>query len=179
MARFLITFLVLLGVFFGAQLTPWGQDYFVTPWTEGLAHFCAQLVAFFDDNAVATGKILRNRVNGFAVSIEAGCNGVEATLVLLAGVLAFPSTWKQKMWGLGVGFIAVQGLNVIRIISLFYIGQWNRTAFDWAHLYIWQALIMVDVLVVFLIWLNRVIKSSQLDDGSGNDGGTPPAPQAA
>jgi hypothetical protein len=30
MARFLITFLVLLGVFFGAQLTPWGQDYFVT-----------------------------------------------------------------------------------------------------------------------------------------------------
>jgi exosortase H (IPTLxxWG-CTERM-specific) len=99
--------------------------------------------------------------------------------VLLAGVLAFPSTWKQKMWGLGVGFIAVQGLNVIRIISLFYIGQWNRTAFDWAHLYIWQALIMVDVLVVFLIWLNRVIKSSKLDDASSDDAGTPPTPQIA
>jgi exosortase H (IPTLxxWG-CTERM-specific) len=174
MIRFLITFIVLLGVFFGAQLTPWGQEYFVTPWTNGLAHFCAQLVAFFDDSAVATGKVLRNSVNGFAVSIEAGCNGVEATLVLLAGVLAFPSTWRQKLWGLGLGFIAVQGVNVVRIISLFYLGQWNKTAFDWAHLYIWQALIMIDVLVVFLYWLNRVVKSNKMSDDS-----EPPMPQAA
>jgi exosortase H (IPTLxxWG-CTERM-specific) len=175
MVRFLFTFLALLGVFFGLQLTPWGQEYFVVPWTTGLAHFCAQLVAFFDETAVANGQILRNTVNGFAVSIEAGCNGVEATLVLLAGVLAFPSTFKQKLWGLGVGFIAVQGVNVIRIISLFYIGQWNKTAFDWAHLYIWQALIMIDVLVVFLIWLNRVIKSQKLEDDAGGDEGAPPS----
>jgi exosortase H (IPTLxxWG-CTERM-specific) len=174
MIRFLITFIVLLGVFFGSQLTPWGQEYFVMPWTNGLAHFCAQLVAFFDDSAVATGKVLRNSVNGFAVSIEAGCNGVEATLVLLAGVLAFPSTWRQKLWGLGLGFIAVQGVNVVRIISLFYLGQWNKTAFDWAHLYIWQALIMIDVLVVFLYWLNRVVKSNKMSDDS-----EPAMPQAA
>jgi exosortase H (IPTLxxWG-CTERM-specific) len=173
MIRFLTIFVILLCTLFGAQLTPWGQEYFVTPWTNGLAHFCAQLVAFFDDNAVASGKILRNSANGFAVSIEAGCNGVEATLLLLAGVLAFPSTWRQKLWGLGLGFIAVQGVNVIRIISLFYLGQWNQTAFDWAHLYIWQALIMIDVLVVFLFWLSRVVKSSKID--SADD---PPMPQA-
>jgi exosortase H (IPTLxxWG-CTERM-specific) len=174
MIRFLFTFVILLCAFFGAQLTPWGQDYFVVPWTTGLAHFCAQLVAFFDSTAIATGKILRNSANGFAVSIEAGCNGVEATLVLLAGVLAFPSTWRQKLWGLGLGFVAVQGLNVVRIISLFYLGQWNKTAFDWAHLYIWQALIMIDVLVVFLYWLSRVVKSSKV-----NDTGEPPMPQVA
>ena len=43
------------------------------------------------------------------------------------------------------------------IISLFYLGQWNMTAFvQWAHLYIWQALIMLDVLIVWLIWVRRI-----------------------
>ena len=52
--------------------------------------------------------------------------------------------------GLVAGVVAVQGLNIIRIISLFYLGQWNREVFEWAHLYVWQALIMLDVLVVSL-----------------------------
>ena len=42
MVRFLVLFLVIQAVLFGAQLTPWGQEYFVIPWTNGLAHFCAQ-----------------------------------------------------------------------------------------------------------------------------------------
>lgn len=175
MARFLILFLVIQGVLFGAQLTPWGQDYFVTPWTNGLAHFCAQLVAIVDPSAVATGKVLRSATNGFAVSIEAGCNGVEATLVLIAAILAFPSTWKQKLWGLGLGFLAVQGLNIVRIISLFYLGQWSMTAFEWAHLYIWQALIMLDVLIVWLIWVRRINRDAGRRLPPPDDGATPGA----
>ncbi len=168
MTRFLTLFVVIMAVLFGLQLTPWGQEYFVIPWTNGLAHFCATLVDVFDDQAVAVGKVLQSTKNGFAVSIEAGCNGLEATYVLLAAVLAFPSTWKQKFWGLFWGFIAIQGLNVVRIVSLFYLGQWSMTAFEWAHLYIWQALIMIDALVVFLLWLRWVVREEQR-------GGTPPA----
>lgn len=173
MVRFLILFVLIQAVLFGAQLTPWGQEYFVIPWTNGLAHFCAQLVALFDSGAEATGKILRSTSNGFAVSIEAGCNGVEATLVLIAAIFAFPATWKQKLWGFGLGFIAVQGLNVVRIISLFYLGQWNMTAFEWAHLYIWQALIMLDVLIVWLIWVRRIHRATPHEPPSppSDDGG--------
>jgi len=177
MVRFLVLFLVIQAVLFGAQLTPWGQEYFVIPWTNGLAHFCAQLVALVDSSAEAIGKVLRSTSNGFAVSIEAGCNGVEATLVLIAAILAFPSTWKQKLWGLALGFVAVQGLNVVRIISLFYLGQWNMTAFEWAHLYIWQALIMLDVLIVWLIWVRRINRAAHRDEPPSDDGGV--APQAA
>jgi hypothetical protein len=38
-------------------------------------------------------------------------------------------------------------------VSLFYIGQWNLAVFEWAHLYAWQALIMLDALIVWLLWL--------------------------
>ena len=32
----------------------------------------------------------------------------------------------------------------------------NASAFEWAHLYVWQTLIMVDVLVVWLLWLRWI-----------------------
>ena len=48
---------------------------------------------------------------------------------------------------------AVQAANLLRVISLCYVGQWNRDVFEFAHLSLWQALIMRDVLVVWLLWL--------------------------
>jgi len=171
MLRFFLVFVVLLAVLFGLELTPWVQDWFVTPWTNALAAISTWIVTLFDGNVVATGKIMRSNSNGFAVSIEAGCNGVEATLVLLAAMLAFPSPWRHKVVGLVIGVIAVQLLNIVRVISLFYLGQWNYDVFEWAHLYVWQALIMLDVLVVWLIWVRRVPRI----DGPAVPPAAPPA----
>jgi exosortase/archaeosortase family protein len=58
--------------------------------------------------------------------------------------------------GIVVGIVAVQALNVLRVISLCYLGRWNRDVFEWAHLYVWQALIMLDVLIVWAIWVRLV-----------------------
>jgi exosortase H (IPTLxxWG-CTERM-specific) len=125
------------------------------------------------------GKVLRSTSNGFAVSIEAGCNGVEATIVLLAAVLAFPAPWKNKLIGLAAGIVAVQGLNIVRVISLFYLGQWNYKVFEWAHLYVWQALIMLDVLVVWLVWVRTLPRSGDGDRDGGPSGGGGLRPDAA
>ena len=74
----------------------------------------------------------------------------------VAALAAFPSTWKQKLAGFLVGFFAIQLLNLVRIISLFYMGQWSMTWFEWFHLYLWQALIIIDALVVWLLWLRWI-----------------------
>ena len=171
MARFFVVFLLLLAVLFGLELTPWAQAWIVVPWTNALASISTAIVTLFDPGVAASGKVIRSVDNGFAVSIEAGCNGVEATLVLLAAILAFPAPWRHKAIGLALGVVAVQLLNVVRVISLFYIGQWNREAFEWAHLYVWQALIMLDVLIVWLIWVRRVPR--------GGGGELPPPALAA
>ena len=156
MIRFFVLFLVVQAALFGAELTPWAQKFFVLPWTDTLAALSAWLVTLFDPHVAATGKLLRSTANGFAVSIEAGCNGVEATIVLIAAILAFPASWQRRLVGLAVGIVAVQGLNIVRVISLFYLGQWNLEVFEWAHLYVWQALIMLDVLIVWLVWVRTL-----------------------
>lgn len=156
MLRFLLLFLLIQLVLFTAELLQPVQVALVIPWTQFLADLSAWLVTLFDADVVAHGKVLRHAGNGFAVSIEAGCNGVEATIVLLAAILAFPAPWKHKLVGFAVGFVAIQALNLVRIVSLFYLGQWDYEVFQWAHLYVWQALIMLDALIVFLVWLRML-----------------------
>lgn len=156
MVRFFLGFLLLLALLFGVELTPWAQRWVVVPWTDTLAAISAGIVTQFDPAVVAQGNVLQSTRNGFAVSIVAGCNGIEASIVLVAAILAFPATWKRKLVGLAIGIVAVQGLNIIRVISLFYLGQWNFDAFEWAHLYVWQALIMLDVLIVWLLWMRTL-----------------------
>lgn len=156
MARFLIVFVVIMAVLFRIDMLDSVQAAFVQPWTSLLARISAALVTPFDHDVLSHGRILQSKANGFAVSIEAGCNGVEAAIVLIAAIVAFPSSWKHKLVGIVVGIIAVQVVNLVRIISLFYLGQWSFQVFEFAHLYLWQALIMLDVLVVWLLWLRWV-----------------------
>ena len=166
MFRFFTVFLTIQLALFAAELTKPVQQAVVVPFTESIAALSAWLVTMLDSGVVSQGIVLRDVDSGFAVAIQAGCNGVEATIVLIAAMLAFPSPWRWKFIGIGVGFIAIQFMNLLRIITLFYLGQWNHTAFEWAHLYIWQALIMLDVLVVFLIWLRYLPRKQVIEDAS-------------
>jgi len=153
MLRFFILFIVIqLGLFI-FDLSATGQQYVVIPFTEFIAKISVFIIQSFDDQVVSRGVEIWTHNWSFGISIEAGCNGVEASIVLIAAMLAFPASLKAKAIGIFIGFMAVQFMNLLRIISLFYIGQWNQAVFEWAHLYIWQVLIMLDVLVVFLIWL--------------------------
>jgi exosortase H (IPTLxxWG-CTERM-specific) len=162
MTRYLLIFLGLMVVLFVFQLSPWGQAYVVLPFTGWIAQLSAWLLQLWDPQVLAQGKIIWNTENQFAVSIEAGCNGVEAGIILISAMLAFPAPLKAKLMGILIGNLTVQALNLLRIVSLFYLGQWDETLFEWAHLYVWQALIMLDVLVVFLVWLRWLGKHKAL-----------------
>ena len=153
MTRFLLLFCGVLGGLFAIEMLKPVQEAVIQPFTGILATISTALILPFDDTVIAQGRILRDATTGFAVSIEAGCNGVEAAIVLIAGIVAFPATIQNKVIAIVAGFFFVQALNIVRIISLFYLGQWNYTVFEWFHLYLWPVLIMLDVLIVFAIYL--------------------------
>ncbi|MCF6225930.1 MAG: exosortase H [Xanthomonadales bacterium] len=156
MIRFFVLFVILLVGLFTLEILQPVQDYIISPFTSVLANISVFLIQLFDDQVIASGRVIRSLENGFAVEIQAGCNGVEAVIILFAALFAFPAPFKNKMIGFFWGFLAIQLLNLVRIISLFYLGQWSDTAFRWFHLYLWQALIILDALVVWLIWLRTL-----------------------
>jgi len=156
--RFSSLFLVLLLLFFGIGMTNTVYDAVVLPFTSAIASLSATILTSFDADVSSISNILKSNRSGFSITIESGCNGVEATLILCAAVLAFPATMLQKAIAIIGGFITIQIFNMLRIVSLFYLGQWNMEVFEWAHLYLWPSLIVVDVVVVFFIWLRLINK---------------------
>lgn len=153
MFRFIAIFLASLLVLFTIELLQPVQQHVIIPFTGSLAHVAVWIMQFFDGSVVAQLNSIRKGIDGPGIEIVAGCNGVEAVLILVSAVLAFPAPWKYKLAGIGIGFVAIQALNLVRIISLYYLLLWNRVWFDWFHLYLWQALIILDALVFWLVWL--------------------------
>ncbi len=170
MTRFVLIFLAVLVTLFTVEMLVPVQTHVIVPFTAQLAKISAALILPFDDTVLAYGKVLQFRDTGFAVSIEAGCNGVEATIVLIAAVIAFPAGWKARALAIGLGFIAIQVLNIARIISLFYLGNWNMEFFTWIHLYLWPALIMLDVLIVFMVYLRYLSGGDTLETAEPANG---------
>lgn len=156
-------FILVLVVLFTLELVGPVREYVILPFTAVIATVSATITQLFDSSVQSHGIVLQSVTNGTAVSIQPGCNGVEAMICLTAAIVSFPATWKSKAYGLFFGFIAIQALNIVRIISLFYLLQWDKEWFEWAHLYLWQALIILDALVVFIIWVRMLPETEEFE----------------
>jgi len=159
--RFITIFVLTLVTLFAVEMLNPVQQHVIIPFTSFLARLSAALILPFDSSVMAYGKVLQFKDTGFAVSIEAGCNGVEAAIVLIAAVVAFPGSWKARASAIVLGFLAIQVMNIARIISLFYLGNWNTDFFEWIHLYLWPTLIMLDVLIVFIVYLRYLSRNEK------------------
>jgi exosortase H (IPTLxxWG-CTERM-specific) len=162
MLRFSVLFISLIIGLFLLEIYEPVRQAVILPFTSLIASFCTWLIQIFDADVIAQGDVIRDAVTYQGIQIAPGCNGVEAMIILLAAVVSFPSPFLYKLKGLFYGFIAIQALNAVRIISLFYLLQWDKNWFDWFHLYLWQALIILDALVVWLIWL-RYLPNKKTD----------------
>lgn len=161
MLKFFIYFIIVQLSLFSLEQLMVIRQLVIIPFTQVIAQISVWFVHLFDQNVVSTGTILQHKISGFSVSIESGCNGIEALIVLISAMLVFPTQWQYKLTGIVIGFFAVELLNIVRIITLFYIGQWNQEVFDWAHLYIWEALIMLDILIIFIWWMRTLPTTSE------------------
>ncbi len=154
MRRFLFLFALVALIAYGIVYLPPVREHVIGPFTLGITHLSGWLIQAFGGEVWMSGNTLS--IPGFAVQVLDMCNGVEATIILWAALIAFPSPIGYKLKGLLIGTLTVHFLNIIRIISLLYLGAYDEQMFHWVHWYLWDALIMLDILVVFLVWLRFI-----------------------
>lgn len=94
---------------------------------------------------------------GYAVDILNGCNGIYVVGIVVSAVLAFPCTRKEKLVGLLLGFTGVQLVNLVRIVSLYYIGLTNPALFDRFHHYVWQTGVIVLSMAIWIFWAEVLV----------------------
>jgi exosortase H (IPTLxxWG-CTERM-specific) len=158
MRRFLVLFPVCLLSGFGLLQVAFVHAG-VERFTLGLVKVCAALIHAFGGQALVSGAILQSPANGFAVQVEDGCNAVNVTILLWAAILTYPAPWLQKVKGLAAGALILHSVNLLRVISLYYLGQYSRAWFDFAHMYLWESLLVLDTLVIFWLWASVVRRS--------------------
>ena len=155
MLRFLVLFPIFLTVGFCALLIPFLHPA-VTAFTRGLVEVSAMVIRLFGGHAAAQQVILRNPSNGFAMEVLDGCNGDDVVVLLWAAILAYPASWLQKGKGLLAGTATIYVSNFLRIVSLFYLGQYDRQWFEFAHLYVWESVFVLLTLTIFWMWVRRM-----------------------
>jgi exosortase H (IPTLxxWG-CTERM-specific) len=150
--RFLLTFAAVAALGFGLLLSTWGQEHVVTPLAEALAGITAQVVQGVGGSAHVSGATIRHE-GGFAVTVAARCIGLEALVLLWAGMAAFPARGRERCIGFAAGAVVMMAFNLVRIISLYGIGPHSATLFEWVHLYSGDLFAMIPGLIVFVLWI--------------------------
>lgn len=152
-----LTFLGLFILFLGGGFTlvslNWVNDHAVEPFTAGVARVSGAALDLLGQDVKMQGTIIRSP--RFAVNIRNGCNGVETMLIFLAAVLAFPAPWKARLAGLALGIVAIQLVNLVRVIALFLTGAYFPRFFDTSHTVIWQTLVIAFGVLLWVFWANR------------------------
>ena len=151
---FLLRFVALLLVFYLIVASHPVNDAVIVPFTAAIATVSGKLLNALGEKAEVIGTEIRSP-SSFGVNIENGCNGVETALLFGSAVLAFPASWKRRLIGLLLGFAAIQVLNLVRVITLFWIGIHRPALFNSSHTVIWQSVVVLFGVLLFLLWAAR------------------------
>ena len=150
---FLARFLLYLLVFYFVVASHPVNDHVIVPFTATVARVSGALLNALGEPVTVSGTEIRSA--SFSVNIENGCNGVETALLLAAAVLAFPAGWRQRAIGFLLGFAAIEVVNLVRVISLVWIGHHRPALFDSSHTVLWQSAVVLFGVLLFLFWASR------------------------
>jgi exosortase/archaeosortase family protein len=96
--------------------------------------------------------------NGFGVKIAVECTALNFLTIFTAGVIAYPQhTVKYKIIGIIAGTTTLTIMNSMRIAVLGLVGTYAPEAFDFLHIYIWQGLFALLVVIVWIVWVQKLI----------------------
>ena len=130
------------------------NDRVIVPFTELITRGSGAVLHAIGQNVSVRGTVISS--NRFGVNVNNGCNGVEAMLILLASIVAFPASLRARITGLLLGALAVQVLNAVRIVTLYLLGAYQPRLFDLFHTAVWQIVIILAAIGFFLAWSARV-----------------------
>jgi len=152
-ARFLILFLTILAVSFTAIALRQVNEAVVVPYTAFIARVSGAVLRLFGESATVNSCVVSSP--RFAVTIYNGCNGLITSLIFISGVLAFPARWGAKVLGVVGGLLAIQLINLVRIVSLFYIGIYLPAFFNESHIFVWQSVVILAGVSLWIVWAQR------------------------
>ena len=147
--RFVAWFAILMILFQVACATSFVKDTLFPGYLRFNAAASAAILAVFEDSVTVSGQSIQGR---YSLTIERGCDAIEPSALFLAGVLAFPAALTTKLPGMLIGTLVLLVLNLVRIISLFYVGVYFPRMFHVMHVDVWQSVFVFLAILFWILW---------------------------
>ena len=150
---FLLKFLAVMVPFYIVFYTSFFQDKILYGWNVLNTSVASFVLNIFGAGTSAVDNTLVG--GGSAIEIYEGCDGIEPTMLLIAGIIAFPAKMRSKVRGVLFGGAFLLGVNFIRIITLYLANVHWPAGFDFLHLEFWQMFFIILAILTWIFWIRK------------------------
>ena len=88
----------------------------------------------------------------FTIKIIDECTAVGPILLLIGAIAGYPASAMRKFVGISAGVLILFVLNQIRIVNLVWIEIHYPNFLDFAHLVVWQGIVVMVAIVFWFSW---------------------------
>jgi len=107
-------------------------------------------------NVTTFHSTITYRSSQFEISPE--CTGLEVFVLLVAAIVAFATRWGNRFRALGVAIPLLMVVNVIRMVTLVWVGPRWYEGLRYGHEYVWPFVVVTTTLAIWLHWAERVTR---------------------
>jgi exosortase/archaeosortase family protein len=113
------------------------------------ARLAGGVLSLFDSSVHVRGTEIDGRT---ALDFATNCDAMDVCILLAAAIFAFPARWGHRIVGLLTALGSVLALNVLRIVSLYFLQIHFPKAFEFFHMQLWPLAIVALATAWFLVW---------------------------
>ncbi|MDP6076555.1 MAG: archaeosortase/exosortase family protein [Acidimicrobiales bacterium] len=143
-----------LAVYYGSLGSNWLDV--IAEWT---ATWTSKAINLFGGSTTVSGTLIIS--DNFVANVVAECTAIGPIILYIGAVVAYPASKRAKLAGVAAGAVVLTAVNLVRIISLFWIGEAYPEYLDVAHLLVWQTAIILLAIIMWLLWVGRLSGAAQ------------------
>lgn len=162
--RFLLLFTVFIVLGWALIAVPPVDQHVIVPFTEWITRVSGAILGILGQDVRVDGTLILS--SDFAVNVQNGCNGIETVLLIVAAMAAYPAGLMSRISGIVAGTVLIQLINFVRIVTLFLVGRYFQNVFQLFHTAVWQILVVLAGVLIFLVWSYKFAASPNVEAGS-------------
>ncbi len=154
--KFWLGFAGIMLLFYILAIQPFYVENIQEPVSTFFAHISSGLLSLMGQGTTAKGMSIIS--DDYLLLIKKGCDAIAPIMLVVTGILLFPSDRRKKLAGIGIGVVSLFALNLFRIITLYFVGVYAPDYFEFMHIEFWQVVFIGLAILYFFYWLHWVTK---------------------
>lgn len=102
------------------------------------------------------------------VNVYEGCNGVNIMIIFVSFLVAVSTPSKSMLAFSIVGMVTIHIFNLIRIVLLYLVAQFQPDYMYFTHKYLFTASIYVIVFILWVMWVRKFVNISKKTKTQGS-----------